>query len=170
MIELSCEEVVCKSPKAFLDALSERARYFHISAHGDGQSLEVGKQAMDPEEMRGLNLFGSFVTLSSCSDVSEQFVIQLHKHTRVSAVVSPLAEVGFAESVLFSNLFYYSLAQAPKLSNVSRSGDEADTRLAARLAQYVDAFRRSKHAYHHVGGTGAHQLFYWFGGKKRTVS
>lgn len=169
MIEFRHDTIRCKSKRQLAEALGGPARYFHISAHGDGENLYVKDKPVDPGSL-ACSLRGSFVTISACATISATFVTRLHKSTEVSAVVSPLAKVGFGESALFATLFYFSLAQAPKLSAISRRGDADEAQLPDRLAQYIDAFQKSKHAYSHAGGTGAHRLFYWYGGQSVVVT
>lgn len=169
MIKFRYDKIRCKDKEQLVEALDQPARYFHISAHGNGKSLYVNDDPVSPDSL-GCSLRGSFVTLSACATISATFVTRLHKSTKVSAVVSPLATVGFGESALFATLFYFSLAQAPKLSAISRRGDADEARLPSRLAQYIDAFQKSKHAYSHAGGTGAHRLFYWYGGQSVVVT
>ena len=169
MIEFRHKTIRCKSKSQLTEALGKPARYFHISAHGDGKNLYVKDKRIDPASL-DCSLKESFVTLSACATISADFVTRLRKSTRVSAVISPMASVGFGESALFAALFYFSLAQAPKLSAISRLGDAEEAQLPGRLAQYIDAFQKSKHAYNHAGGTGAHRLFYWYGRQRVVVT
>ena len=169
MIGFRYDNIRCKDKEQLAKALDQPARYFHISAHGDGKRLDVNGEPVGPDSL-SCSLLGSFVTLSVCATISADFITRLHESTRVSAVISPLASVGFGESALFSTLFYFSLAQAPKLSAISRRGDADETQLPGRLAQYIDAFQKSKHAYSHAGGTGAHRLFYWHRGQSVVVT
>lgn len=170
MIDFKHEKVRCKNQCQLVQALNNPARYFHISAHGDGRKLYIKNKPVDPSAL-DCSLMGSFVTLSACATISANFVTRLHKVTKVRAVISPMAAVGFGESALFATLFYFALAQAPGLSAIGPSINDSDEKsLAGRLAQYIDAFHRSKHAYSHAGGTGAHRLFYWYGGKSVTIA
>ena len=162
--------------RLFLNALFKTSdRFLHISCHGDenGLSLEdpenttIGvKDVKDYLKKRGLGaepLAHRFITLSACGHVSGSFVKQLHNVTKVTAVISPLAPVEFSESALFSTMFYFSLAQAPKLSVLSRRrSDSTEVKTAGRLAQYIDAYQKTKIAYLELGGTGAHRLDYWW--------
>lgn len=165
-----------KNKRKFMKNFLERNdRFIHISAHGidNGLSLE------DPNETeitiddidayakkttkRKQILEHKFVTLSVCGQISNGFTVRLHDITSVTAVISPLAPVSFAESALFSVLFYFSLSQSPKLSNRSMpKTDASDIRTPGRIAQYIDAYQRTKISYLGIGGTGAHRLDYWW--------
>ena len=169
MIDFDHEKKRCKSADEVKEALDGKARYYHISAHGDGETLSTGRKDIDVRSFDRC-LCGSFVTLSACANMSADVITRLHESTKVSAVISPMTSVDYGESALFATLFYFMLAQAPKLSRISRSGGNSKTRFDERLAQYIDAFQKSKFAYAHVGGTGAHHLFYWYRGKGHTIA
>ena len=162
--------------RKFLRKFLERNdRFIHISAHGidDGLSLEDTNETeitIDDIEAhtkkttkRKRILEHKFVTLSVCGQISNGFTVRLHEITSVTAVVSPLSPVSFSESALFSVLFYFSLSQSPKLSNRSvPKTDESDIRTTGRIAQYIDAYQRTKISYLGIGGAGAHRLDYWW--------
>lgn len=169
MINFDREKSRCKTADEMSKALDGKARYYHVSAHGDGEALYVGEMRVDLCSLHH-SLLGSFVTLSSCANMSAKVITRLHKSTKVSAVISPMASVGFGESALFATLFYFTLAQSPKLSGISRDGEDSETKIDGRLAQYIDAFQKSKYAYAHAGGAGAHRLFYWYHGRGHTIA
>lgn len=164
------------SKRAFLDALfEESSRFLHISSHGSrtGLYLEDPRNTkirirdiqgyLNKEKLGTKPLAHRFITLSACGHISGDFVRSLHDVTGVTAVISPLAPLEFSESALFSTMFYFALAQAPKLSRISRRKvDSTDVKTAGRLAQYIDAYQKTKFAYLELGGTGAHRLDYWW--------
>ena len=162
--------------RLFLNALLKTPdRFIHISGHGGENGLhledpnettitikDVGRY-ITKNKLGKRPLEDRFITLSACGHVSGRFVKNLHNVTKVTAIVSPLAPLTFSESALFSAMFYFSLGQAPKLSAHSRRRlDSSEMRTAGRLAQYIDAYQKTKISYLGLGGTGAHRLDYWW--------
>lgn len=155
---------------AFLKSLLDsNHRFLHVSAHGDRKGFFIQDKngtnisARDIEEYCKKRksragpykpLHKKFLTISACGHVSADFVKKLHSSTGVTAVISALSSVGFAESALFSSLFYFSLLDALR-SNMPK-------KLSERVALYVDVYQRTKIAYLGVGGYGAHRLDYWW--------
>jgi len=149
-------------------------RFIHISAHGsaDGglivgdKSVEVsGKDIAEYCKAKTSDskpLKGRFVTLSACGEISGRLPLDLNEAAGVTGVISPLVEVGFAETAVFMVLFYFALAKYPKLSDFSSSSDKAQTRTSRRIAHYIDSFQKAKLAYLGIGGTGAFRLNYWW--------
>ena len=103
--------------------LERKDRFIHISAHGidDGLSLgDTNETNITIDDIKAHTkktkkriLEHKFITLSVCGKISNGFTVRLHETTSVTAVVSPLSPVSFAESALFSVLFYFSLSQFP---------------------------------------------------------
>ena len=165
-----------KNKTAFLKALLEtRSRFVHVSAHGSGGDLTVDQEAPHQADIElrdikeyckknGLRapLSRRFVTISACGDIAPSFALGLHEHAGATAVITPLASLGFGESALFAMMFYFTL-----LAPVGR-GKKHNS--AERLAQYIDSFNRTKTAYLNVGGTGAHRLDYWWKTDHMTIS
>lgn len=165
-----------RNKRIFLDALFQtNNRFLHISSHGSKNGLALedpNETTIDVKDIQSYlkkkslgsqPLSNRFVTLSACGHVSGNFIKNLHEITSVTAVISPLAPLEFSESALFSTMFYFSLAQAPKLSVLSRRGSSStEVKTAGRLAQYIDAYQKTKVAYLELGGTGAHRLDYWW--------
>ena len=183
MADFQCEPKRCYTRSLFLRTLFEtKHRFLHISAHGDGEELEIGgkrTQIVTCEHMQaylkcnGLRkpLRSHLVTLSSCADISNVFVGDFHKVTGVTAVLSPMSTIDFADSAMFSMLFYYSLAFSPSLSRLSREKiDDQEINTTGRISQFIDSFQRAKIAYLGVGGRGAHRLFYWHGDEQGMVT
>ena len=159
--------------RQFLSTLfSDRPRFIHISAHGDGDSIDVGPNGSEVDscdiENNGGSLKGQFITLSACSSLSGRFVQALHKKG-ASAVVSPTMAVPFDESAIFATMFYFSLSRCPGLSEASPAPVESDTTTSARISQYVDTFQRTKIGYLGLGGSGAHRLSYVHAGVRECV-
>ena len=157
--------------KAFFRALFKgKPRYIHISAHGDGDSLTVGKEkitAADIQKHEG-SLEHQLITISACSKLSGHLVGAFFEK-EAAAVISPTAEIDFDEAALFSALFYFALSKCPKLSDNSRRGGRDSTFTSARVSQFIDTFQRAKQAYLGLGGAGAHYLEYSFGSERRYV-
>lgn len=175
------KDVTVKSKKPKQDflrfLLKSESQFLHISAHGgetelqleDPKDTKIGiadiKSYCQRKGMTRHPLKERFVTLSACGHISNAFVQELNKVTAVTAVISPLTPVHFSESALFSTLFYFALAQFPKLSSLSiDQTDDTETTTEGRIAQYIDSFQKAKLAYLTVGGTGAHRLDYWWSG------
>lgn len=161
--------------EAFMKKLTQgKERFIHISAHGEGGCLAVGSSCVTILKKDIVDycnkhfddkkpLTGRFVTLSACGEISGRFPVELHAASGATAIVSPLIEVGFAESAVFMVLFYFSLAKYPKLSSLSSpTEDDSQTRTSRRVAHYIDSFQRAKLAYLGIGGTGAFRLDYWW--------
>ena len=159
------------APEAFLRALfTGMPRYIHISAHGDGDSLDIGQgeiTAADIQEHQG-SLKHQLITISACSRLSG-CLVGAFLEKGASAVLSPTAEIDFDEAALFTALFYFGLSKCPKLSDNSRRGEPASTLTSARISQFIDTFQRAKQAYLGLGGTGAHCLEYSFGSERRYI-
>ena len=171
------EPDVCEAYKAkkasrdnFLNVfLDSDFRFLHVSSHGDKRGFrlqDLNKTKINSDDIREYckgketakrpykPLRKKFLTISACGHVSGDFVNELHRWTGVTAVISALAPVWFADSALFSSLFYFSLFKdmdATKPENLSQ-----------RIAMYVDAYQRTKAAYLSIGGIGAHRLDYWW--------
>lgn len=166
MIEFKskCETHQCETKSDFVKALKEsNSRFLHISSHGNKEGLEIGqKHFIKAADLKECKLRNRFLTISACGHISTKFVQQLHSKTKITAVILPMAKVAFAESMLFTSIFYFSLARAPRLSQISEVDDSGETTTSSRLAQYIDAFQRAKMSYLGIGGNGAHRLFYWY--------
>ena len=169
VIEIDEEDAVGQ----FLSMLfSGRPRFIHISAHGDGNAIEVGPNGSEVDwcgiESSSGSLKGQFITLSACSSLSGRFAQALHKKG-ASAVVSPTMVVSFDESAIFAAMFYFSLYRCPGLSEASPAAVESDKTTSARISQYVDTFQRTKAGYLGLGGKGAHRLSYSHGGECEAI-
>ena len=175
MIEFKskCKLRQCETKSDFVKALRESdSRFLHISAHSNGERLVIGRKEIFVEaaDLKVCKLKNRFLTISACGHISTKFVQQLHSETKVTAVILPMATVGFAESALFTSIFYFTLARARGLSQLSEVADSDETDTSFRLAQYIDAFQRAKIAYLGTGGNGAHRLFYWYERNLNTVT
>ena len=175
MIEFKskCKIRQCETKSDFMKALKKSdSRFLHISAHGNREGFVIGREEIfvKAADLKGCKLKDRFLTISACSHISAKFVRQLHSKTKITAVISPMANVAFAESALFTSILYFSLARAPRLSQLSEVDDSDETTTSSRLAQYIDAFQRAKISYLGIGGGGAHRLFYWYEGSLITVT
>lgn len=162
--------------KEFLSALLRtQSRFVHVSAHGSGSDLTLDQDGQgeadiklsDIQTYREKNklpndtLSGRFITISACGDIAPSFALGLHQHAGATAVISPLASLGFHESALFAMMFYFTL--------FTPSDRREGHRTSERISQYIDSFNRTKAAYLSVGGSGAHRLDYWWRKEQVTV-
>ena len=145
-------------------------RYIHISAHGDGDSLDIGRGEITAKKIQKNpgSLKDQLITISACSRLSGRLV-GAFLNKGASAVISPSAEIDFDESSIFTAIFYFALSKCPNLSDNSRKGGDDSTRTPERLAQFIDTFQRAKQAYLGLGGAGAHCLEYSFEGEHRYI-
>jgi len=165
-----------KQKENFLRKLTEgNERFVHISAHGGRKGeLVVGNSCVSvtggdvaaycrAKTLPPNPLKNRFITLSACGEISGRLPLELHEASGLTAIISPLVEVGFAESAVFMILFYFALAKSPKLSGLSSpASDKAQARTSRRIAHYIDSFQRTKLSYLGIGGTGAFRLDYWW--------
>jgi hypothetical protein len=155
--------------------LTSNERLIHISAHGNASGgLAIGSSGISvsgtdisayckSKKLSASALSGRFITISACGEISGRLAVEINKVAGATAVISPLMEVGFAESAVFMVLFYFALAKYPKLSGLSSpSSADSQMRTSHRIAHYIDSFQRSKQAYLGIGGTGAFRLDYWW--------
>lgn len=93
-------------------------KYLHISAHGDGEGLQFGRESISYRDFADIlsnKLSRKRLFVSSCELGNERFVDEIERtNSRVLSVMAPIDTVHPRESLLLWTVFYPVMTEADR--------------------------------------------------------